>query len=149
MPSRGQGGWRTRGAGGRGNRERDDKGKRPMVDPDPICEPVEETLDERELAPIIIGQPTAPSTQDEDGEGSSAGKKKKKKKKTVSKESHEASRARTETNHHIRHAWFKWFAVNVEHRNTFKQYNTLGTSVGVGRFIELMQTWSANIRSAA
>ncbi|KAL3680298.1 hypothetical protein R1sor_023254 [Riccia sorocarpa] len=152
MASRGHG-----AAGGRGNRERDDRGKRPMVDPDPIrepveetddkgkrpmvvpdpiCEPVEETLEEGELAPIIIGQPTAPSTQVEAGEGSSAGQKKKKKKKTVSKESHEASRARSEVNHHIRHAWFKWFAENAEHRNTFKLYNTLGTSMGVRRLVE-------------
>ncbi|KAL3685382.1 hypothetical protein R1sor_003404 [Riccia sorocarpa] len=72
-----------RGAGGRGNRDRDDKGKRPMVVPDPICEPVEEALEEGELAPIIIGQPTAPSTQVEAGEGSSAGQKKKKKKKRL------------------------------------------------------------------
>ncbi|KAL3700822.1 hypothetical protein R1sor_018844 [Riccia sorocarpa] len=100
MASRGHG-----AAGGRGNRERDDRGKRPMVDPDPIREPVEETfeegelapiimgqptspstcgqegLEEGELAPIIIGQPTAPSTQVKAGEGSSAGQKKKKKKK--------------------------------------------------------------------
>ncbi|KAL3690252.1 hypothetical protein R1sor_016561 [Riccia sorocarpa] len=152
MASRRQG-----AAGGRGNRERDDMGKRPMVDPvrirepveetddtgkrpmvvpDPICEPVEETLEKGELAPIIIGQPTAPSTQVEAGEGSSAGQKKKKKKTTVSKKSHEASRARLEVNHHIRHAWFKWFAENAEHRNTFKLYNTPGTSMGVRRLVE-------------
>ncbi|KAL3685380.1 hypothetical protein R1sor_003402 [Riccia sorocarpa] len=81
------------GAGGRGNRDRDDRGKRPMVVPDPICEPVEETLEKGELAPIIIGQPTAPSTQVEAGERSSAGqrssvgqKKKKKKKKNGRRE---------------------------------------------------------------
>ncbi|KAL3689530.1 hypothetical protein R1sor_015839 [Riccia sorocarpa] len=50
-------------AGGRGNRERDDRGKRPMVDPDPIREPVEETFEEGKLAPIIMGQPTSPSTR--------------------------------------------------------------------------------------
>ncbi|KAL3681155.1 hypothetical protein R1sor_024111 [Riccia sorocarpa] len=134
------GGGGGRGAGGRGNRDRDDKGKRHMVVPDPICEPVEETIEKGELAPIIIGQPTAPSTQVEAGEGSSVGQKKKKKKKTVSKESHEASRARTEVNHHIRHAWFKWFAKNAEHRNTFKLYNipvtTPGTNMGVRRLVE-------------
>ncbi|KAL3701044.1 hypothetical protein R1sor_019066 [Riccia sorocarpa] len=151
MASRGHG-----AAGGRDNRERDDKGKRPMVDPDPIrepveetddkskrpmvipdpiCEPVEETLEEGELAPIIIGQPTTPSTQVEAGEGRSVGQKKKKK-KTVSKESHEASRARSEVNHHIRHAWFKWFVENAEHRNTFKLYNTPGTNMGVRRLVE-------------
>ncbi|KAL3678859.1 hypothetical protein R1sor_021815 [Riccia sorocarpa] len=54
----------------------------------------------------------------------------------VSKESHEASRARSEVNHHIRHAWFKWFAENAEHRNTFKLYNTPGTSMGVQRLVE-------------
>ncbi|KAL3686576.1 hypothetical protein R1sor_009150 [Riccia sorocarpa] len=107
-----------------------------MVVPDPICEPVEEALEEGELAPIIIGQPTAPSTQVEVGEGSSVGQKKKKKKKTVSKESHEASRARSEVNHYIRHAWFKWFAENAEHRNTFKLYNTPGTCMGVRRLVE-------------
>ncbi|KAL3700702.1 hypothetical protein R1sor_018724 [Riccia sorocarpa] len=153
MASRGQG-----AAGSRGNRERDDRSKRPMVDPvpirepveetddrgkrsmvvpDPICEPVKETLEEGELAPIIIGQPTALSTQVEAREGSSVGqKKKKKKKKMVSNESHEASRARSEVNHHIRHAWFKWFAENAEHRNTFKLYNTPGTSMGVRRLVE-------------
>ncbi|KAL3700936.1 hypothetical protein R1sor_018958 [Riccia sorocarpa] len=89
-----------------------------------------------ELAPIIIGQPTAPSTQVEAGEGSSIGQKKKKKKKTVSKESHEAARAMSEINHHIRHAWFKWFAENAEHRNTFKLYNTPGTNMGVRRLVE-------------
>ncbi|KAL3686254.1 hypothetical protein R1sor_004276 [Riccia sorocarpa] len=81
------------------------------------------------------GQPTAPSTQVEVGEGSSAGKKKKRKKKTVNKESHEASRARTENNHYIRHAWFTWFAENVEHKETFR-YNTPGTSMGIRRFVE-------------
>ncbi|KAL3695798.1 hypothetical protein R1sor_009874 [Riccia sorocarpa] len=55
------------GLGGRGNHDRDDKGKRSMVAPHPICEPVEETLEEGELAPIIIGQPTTPSTQVEAG----------------------------------------------------------------------------------
>ncbi|KAL3691561.1 hypothetical protein R1sor_005212 [Riccia sorocarpa] len=121
MASRGHG-----AAEGRGNRERDDRGKRPMVDPDPIrepveetddkgkrpmvvpdpiCEPVEEALEEGELAAIIIGQPTAPSTQVEVGEGSSTGQKKKKKKKN-------------------------------EHRNTFKLYNTPGTSIGVRRLVE-------------
>ncbi|KAL3685376.1 hypothetical protein R1sor_003398 [Riccia sorocarpa] len=98
------------GAGGRGNHDRDNRGKRPMVVPDPICEPVEETLEEEELAPIIIGQPTAPSTQVEAGEGSSAGQKKKKKK--------------------------TWFDENAEHRNTFKLYNTPGTSMGVRRLVE-------------
>ncbi|KAL3676530.1 hypothetical protein R1sor_026478 [Riccia sorocarpa] len=61
------------GLGGRGNRDKDDRGKRPMMVPDLICEPVEETLEEGELVPIIMGQPTAPSTQVEAGEGSSAG----------------------------------------------------------------------------
>ncbi|KAL3675913.1 hypothetical protein R1sor_025861 [Riccia sorocarpa] len=159
MASRGHG-----AAGGRGNRERDDRGKRPMVDPDPIREPVEKMFEEGELAPIIMGQPTspstrgqgaleealgegelapiiigqltAPSTQVEVGERSSTGQKKKKKKKTVSKESHEASRARWEVNHYIRHAWFKWFAENAEHMNTFKLYNTPGTNMGVRRLVE-------------
>ncbi|KAL3681647.1 hypothetical protein R1sor_024603 [Riccia sorocarpa] len=62
MASRGHG-----PAGGRGNRERDDRGKRPMVDPDPIREPVEETFEEGELAPIIMGQPTSPSTRGQGG----------------------------------------------------------------------------------
>ncbi|KAL3675543.1 hypothetical protein R1sor_025491 [Riccia sorocarpa] len=103
---------RTGEAGGRANRDRDDRGKRPMVVPDPICEPVEETLEEGELAPIIIGQPTAPSTQVEAGKGSSAGQKKKKKKKKT------------------------WFAENAKHRNTFKLYNTPGTSMGVRILVE-------------
>ncbi|KAL3683111.1 hypothetical protein R1sor_001133 [Riccia sorocarpa] len=50
MASRGQG-----AAGSRGNRERDDRGKRLMVDLDPIRELVEETFDEGELGPIIMG----------------------------------------------------------------------------------------------
>ncbi|KAL3702537.1 hypothetical protein R1sor_020559 [Riccia sorocarpa] len=54
-------------AGGRGNRERDDRGKRPMVDPDPIREPMEETFEEGELPPIIMGQPTSPSTRGQGG----------------------------------------------------------------------------------
>ncbi|KAL3679394.1 hypothetical protein R1sor_022350 [Riccia sorocarpa] len=59
---------RAHGAvGGRGNRERDDRGKRPMVDPDPICEPVEETFEKRELTPIIMEQPTSPSTRGQGG----------------------------------------------------------------------------------
>ncbi|KAL3676385.1 hypothetical protein R1sor_026333 [Riccia sorocarpa] len=62
MASRGQG-----AAGGRGNWERDDRGKRPMVDPDPIRESVEETFEEGELAPIIMGQPTSPSTRGQGG----------------------------------------------------------------------------------
>ncbi|KAL3702380.1 hypothetical protein R1sor_020402 [Riccia sorocarpa] len=49
MASCGQG--RTEG---RGNREREDRGKRPMVDPDPIRHPVEETFEESELASIIV-----------------------------------------------------------------------------------------------
>ncbi|KAL3675403.1 hypothetical protein R1sor_025351 [Riccia sorocarpa] len=144
MTSRGHG-----AAGGRGNRERDDMGKRPMVDPDPIREPVEETFEEGELAPIIMGQPTSPSTRGQGGlefEGTVigttrasalwAGQKNNNNNKTVSKESHEASRARSEVNHHIRHAWFKWFAENAEHRNTFKLYNTPGTNMGVRRLVE-------------
>ncbi|KAL3685026.1 hypothetical protein R1sor_003048 [Riccia sorocarpa] len=85
MTSRGQG-----AAGGRGNRERADRGKRPMVDPDPIRELVEETFEEGELSPIIMGQPTAPSTQVEVGERSSAGQKKKKKKKKKKKNGYQA-----------------------------------------------------------
>ncbi|KAL3685383.1 hypothetical protein R1sor_003405 [Riccia sorocarpa] len=143
-------------AGDRGNRERNDRGKRPMVDPDPIREPVEETFEEGELAPIIMGQPTSPSTRGQgelEVEGTVIGTtrtsalctfntsrswggeqrwaEEEEEKKTVSKESHEASRARSEVNHYIRHAWFKWFAENAEHRNTFKLYNTPGTSMGV------------------
>ncbi|KAL3688852.1 hypothetical protein R1sor_015161 [Riccia sorocarpa] len=145
MASRGQG-----AAGGRGNRERDDRGKRPMVDPDPIREPVEEMFEEGELASIIMGQPTSPSTQGQGGwratdstfntsrswGGEQRWAEEEEEKKTVSKESHEASRARSEVNHHIRHAWFKWFAENAEHRNTFKLYNTPGTSMGVRRLVE-------------
>ncbi|KAL3691217.1 hypothetical protein R1sor_004868 [Riccia sorocarpa] len=125
---------RTRGAGGRGIRERDDRGKHPMVDPNPICEPVEETFEKGELAPIIMVQPTTPSRQVKAGEGSSA--QKKKKKKSVNRESYETSRSMTENNYHIRHAWFKRFAENVEHTDTFKKYNTSGTSMGVRRFVE-------------
>ncbi|KAL3697032.1 hypothetical protein R1sor_011108 [Riccia sorocarpa] len=161
MASRGQG-----AAGGRGNPERDDRGKRPMVDPDLIREPVEETFEEEELAPIIMGQPTSPSTRGQGGlevEGTVIGttgasalwatdstfntsgswegeqrwvEEEEEEEKMVSKESHEASRARSEVNHHIRHAWFKWFAENAEHRNTFKLYNTPGTSMGVRRLLE-------------
>ncbi|KAL3684471.1 hypothetical protein R1sor_002493 [Riccia sorocarpa] len=59
---------REQGAtGGQGNRERDDRGKRPMVDPDPIREPVEETFEEGELASIIMGQPKSPSTREQGG----------------------------------------------------------------------------------
>ncbi|KAL3692955.1 hypothetical protein R1sor_006606 [Riccia sorocarpa] len=75
---------RTWGAGGRGNRERDDRSKHLMVDPNPIREPMEETFDKEELAPIIMVQPITPSRQVEVGERSSAEQKKKKKKiKTV------------------------------------------------------------------
>ncbi|KAL3693130.1 hypothetical protein R1sor_006781 [Riccia sorocarpa] len=144
MASRGHG-----AAGGRGNRKRDDRGKRPMVDPDPIREPVEETFEEGELAPIIMGQPTSPSTRGQGGAIDSTfntsrswggeqrwAEEEKEEEKTVSKESHEASRARSEVNHHIRRAWFKWFAENAEHRNTFKLYNTPGTNMGVRRLVE-------------
>ncbi|KAL3687916.1 hypothetical protein R1sor_014225 [Riccia sorocarpa] len=122
-----------------------------MVDPDPIREPVEETFEKGELAAIIMGQPTSPSTRGHGGlegnrqhiqhksklgRGTALGRRRRRRRKTVSKDSHEASRARSEVNHHIRHAWFKWFAENAEHRNTFKLYNTPGTSMGVRRLVE-------------
>ncbi|KAL3683796.1 hypothetical protein R1sor_001818 [Riccia sorocarpa] len=128
MASRGQG-----RAGGRGNREREDRGKRPMVDPDPIREPVEETFEEEELAPIIMAQPTVPPRPVNVGEGSSGRKRKRKK---GNKKSYEATKARTTNNHYIRHVWFKWFAENVEHKDIFRRYNTPGTSMGIRRFVE-------------
>ncbi|KAL3675505.1 hypothetical protein R1sor_025453 [Riccia sorocarpa] len=73
MASRGQG-----RAGGRGNQDREDRGKRPMVDPDPIREPVEETFEEGELTPIIMAQATVHPRPVDVGEGSSGRKKKKK-----------------------------------------------------------------------
>ncbi|KAL3689024.1 hypothetical protein R1sor_015333 [Riccia sorocarpa] len=145
MASRGHG-----AAGGRGNRERDDRGKRPMVDPDPIREPVEETFEEGELLPSSWGNRHHLQHEDRGGwratdstfnTSRSWGREQRwaeeeEEKKTVTKESHEASRARSEVNHHIRHAWFKWFAENAEHRNTFKLYNTPGTNMGVRRLVE-------------
>ncbi|KAL3684015.1 hypothetical protein R1sor_002037 [Riccia sorocarpa] len=128
MASHGQG-----RAGGRGNREREDRGKRPMVDPDPICEPVEETFEEGELTPIIMAQATIHPRPVDVGEGSSGGKTKRKRR---NKESYNAAKARTTNNHYIRHAWFTWFAENVEHKETFRRYNTPGTSMGIRRFIE-------------
>ncbi|KAL3702153.1 hypothetical protein R1sor_020175 [Riccia sorocarpa] len=122
-------------AGGRGNREREDQGKRPMVDPDPICEPVEETFEEEELAPIIMAQPTVHPRPVNVGEGSS-GPKRKRKKGNKNFKSYQAAKARTENNHYIQHAWFKWFAENVEHKNTFRRYNTPGTNMGIRRFIK-------------
>ncbi|KAL3683380.1 hypothetical protein R1sor_001402 [Riccia sorocarpa] len=74
MTSRGQG-----VAEGRGNRRRDDRSKRPMVDPHPIREPVDEVFEEGELCPIIMVQPTTHPRLVEAREGSSAQKKKKKK----------------------------------------------------------------------
>ncbi|KAL3701087.1 hypothetical protein R1sor_019109 [Riccia sorocarpa] len=128
MASRGQG-----RAGGRGNRESEDRGKRPMVDPDPIREPVEETFEEGELAPIIMAQATVHPRPVDVGEGSSGGKTKRKRR---NKESYHAAKARTTNNHYIRHAWFTWFAENVEHKETFRRYNTPGTSMGIRRFVE-------------
>ncbi|KAL3687474.1 hypothetical protein R1sor_013783 [Riccia sorocarpa] len=128
MASRGQG-----RAGGRGNRESEDRGKRPMVDPDPIREPVEETFEEGELAPIIMAQATVHPRPVDVGEGSSEGKTKRKRR---NKESYHAAKARTTNNHYIRHAWFTWFAENVEHKETFRRYNTPGTSMGIRRFVE-------------
>ncbi|KAL3683495.1 hypothetical protein R1sor_001517 [Riccia sorocarpa] len=98
MASRGQG-----RAGSRGNREREDRGKRPMVDPDPIREPVEETFEEGELAPIIMAQATVDPRPVDVGEGSSGGKTNRKRR---NKESYHAAKARTTNNHYIRHAWF-------------------------------------------
>ncbi|KAL3695236.1 hypothetical protein R1sor_009312 [Riccia sorocarpa] len=128
MASRGQ-----RRAGGRGNRESEDRGKRPMVDPNPIREPVEETFEEWELAPIILVQATVHPRPVDVGEGSSGGKTKRKRR---NKESYHAAKARTTNNHYIRHAWFTWFAENVEHKETFRRYNTPGTSMGIQRFVE-------------
>ncbi|KAL3679097.1 hypothetical protein R1sor_022053 [Riccia sorocarpa] len=128
MASRGQG--RARG---RGNRERKDRGKRPMVDPDPIREPVEETFEEAELALIIMAQATVHPKPVDVGEGSSAQKTKRKRR---NKESYQAAKARTTNNHYIRHAWFTWFAENVEHKETFRRYSTPGTSMGIRRFVE-------------
>ncbi|KAL3689623.1 hypothetical protein R1sor_015932 [Riccia sorocarpa] len=128
MASRGQG--RARG---RGNRESEDRGKRPMVDPDPIREPVEETFEEGEFAPIIMAQATIHPRPVDVGEGSSEGKTKR---KSRNKESYHAAKARTTNNHYIRHAWFTWFAKNVEHKETFRRYNTPGTSMGIRRFVE-------------
>ncbi|KAL3699326.1 hypothetical protein R1sor_017348 [Riccia sorocarpa] len=108
MASRGQG-----RAGGRGNQDREDRGKRPMVDPDPIREPVEETFEEGELTPIIMAQATVHPRPVDVGEGSSG---RKTKRKRCNKESYQAAKARTTNNHYIRHAWFTWFAENVEHR---------------------------------
>ncbi|KAL3687412.1 hypothetical protein R1sor_013721 [Riccia sorocarpa] len=124
---------RAREAGGRGNREREDWGKRSLVDPDSIRELVEETFEEGKLTPIFMAQPTTPPRQVEFGEGSSGWKRKR---KMVNRESFEAARARTVNNHYIRHAWFKWFAENVEHKETFRRYNTPGTNMGVRRFVE-------------
>ncbi|KAL3693452.1 hypothetical protein R1sor_007103 [Riccia sorocarpa] len=128
MASRGQG-----RVGGRGNREREDWGKHPMVDPDPIRELVEEMFEEGELAPIIMAQPTVHPNPVNVGEGSSG---RKRKRKRGNQESYQAAKARTENNHYIRHSWFKWFAENVEHKNTFRRYNTSGTSMGIRRFVE-------------
>ncbi|KAL3679414.1 hypothetical protein R1sor_022370 [Riccia sorocarpa] len=128
MASRGQG--RARG---RGNRERKDRGKRPMVDPDPIREPMEETFEEEELVPIIMAQPTVHPRPVDVGEGSSGGKTKRKRR---NKESYQAAKARTTNNHYIRHAWFTWFTENVEHKETFRRYNTPGTNMGIRRFVE-------------
>ncbi|KAL3692385.1 hypothetical protein R1sor_006036 [Riccia sorocarpa] len=128
MASRGQG-----MAGGRGNREREDRGKHLMVDPDPIREPMEEMFEERELAPIIMAQPTLPPRPINVGEGSSG---RKRKRKTGNKENYEVVKAKTTDNHYLRHAWFKWFAENVEHKKTFRRYNTLETMMGVRRFVE-------------
>ncbi|KAL3697581.1 hypothetical protein R1sor_011657 [Riccia sorocarpa] len=101
MASRGQG-----RAGGRGNREREDRGKRPMVVPDPIREPVEETFEEGELAPIIMAQATIYPRLVDVGEGSNGGKTKRKR---CNKE---------------------------KHKETFRRYNTPGTSMGIRRFVE-------------
>ncbi|KAL3687057.1 hypothetical protein R1sor_013366 [Riccia sorocarpa] len=128
MASRGQG-----RAGGRGNRESEDRGKRPMVDPDPIREPVEETFEERELAPIIMAQATVYPRPVDVGERRSGGKTKRKRR---NKESYHAAKARTTNNHYIRHAWFTWFAENVQHKKTIRRYNTPGTSMGIRRFVE-------------
>ncbi|KAL3683084.1 hypothetical protein R1sor_001106 [Riccia sorocarpa] len=138
MASRGQG-----RAGGRGNREREDRGKRPMVDPDPIREPVEETFEEGELAPIIMAQATVHPRPVDVGEGSSGGKTKRKRR---NKESYQAAKARTTNNHYIRHAWFTWFAENVEHKETFRRYNTPGTSMGIRRFTTL-ELWAQQVPS--
>ncbi|KAL3688262.1 hypothetical protein R1sor_014571 [Riccia sorocarpa] len=128
MASRGQG-----RAGGRGNRESEDRGKRPMVDPDPILEPVEETFEEWELAPIIMAQATVHPRPVDVGEGSSGGKTKRKRR---NKKSYHAATARTTNNNYMRLAWFTWFAENVEHKETFRRYNTPGTSMGIRRFVE-------------
>ncbi|KAL3699411.1 hypothetical protein R1sor_017433 [Riccia sorocarpa] len=104
-----------------------------MVDPDPILEPVEETFEEGELAPIIMAQLTLPLRPVYVGEGSNGRKRKRKK---GNKECYEAAKARTTNNQYVRHAWFKWFAENVEHKDTFRRYNTPGTSMGIRRFVE-------------
>ncbi|KAL3682938.1 hypothetical protein R1sor_000960 [Riccia sorocarpa] len=67
------------------------------------------------------------------GEGSNGGKTKRKRR---NKESCHAAKARTTNNHYIRHAWSTWFAEHVEHKETFRRYNTPGTSMGIRRFVE-------------
>ncbi|KAL3676020.1 hypothetical protein R1sor_025968 [Riccia sorocarpa] len=104
-----------------------------MVDPNPIREPVEETFEEEELAPIIMAQATVHPRPVDVGEGSSGRKTKRKRR---NKESYKTAKARTTNNHYIRHAWFTWFAENVEHKETFRRYNTPGTSMGIRRFVE-------------
>ncbi|KAL3684877.1 hypothetical protein R1sor_002899 [Riccia sorocarpa] len=80
-----------------------------------------------------MAQPIVPPRPVNIGEGSSGQKRKRKK---GNKESYEAAKARTRNNHCIRHAWFKWFAENVEHKDTFRRYNTPGTNMGIRRFVE-------------
>ncbi|KAL3687529.1 hypothetical protein R1sor_013838 [Riccia sorocarpa] len=104
-----------------------------MVDPDPIREPVEETFEEGELAPIIMAQATVHPRPVDVGEWSSG---RKRKRKRGNKKSYQVAKARTTNNHYIRHAWFTWFAENVEHKEIFRRYNTPGTSMGIRRFVE-------------
>ncbi|KAL3676568.1 hypothetical protein R1sor_026516 [Riccia sorocarpa] len=141
MASRGQG-----AAGGRGNRERDDRGKRPMVDPDPIREPVEETFEEGEPAPIIMGQPTSPSTRGQGGAGDRGNRDRDDMGKRPMVVSDPICEPVEETLEEGELAPIiigqpaapstQWFAENAEHRNTFKLYNTPGTSMGVRRLVE-------------
>ncbi|KAL3697366.1 hypothetical protein R1sor_011442 [Riccia sorocarpa] len=141
MASRGQG-----AVGGRRNRERDDRGKRPMVDPDPIREPVEETFQEGELAPIIMGQPTSPLTRGQGGlevEGTVIGTIGGKRPMVVPDPICEPVEETLEEGElapiiigQPTAPSIQWFAENAEHRNTFKLYNTSGTSMGVRRLVE-------------
>ncbi|KAL3691165.1 hypothetical protein R1sor_004816 [Riccia sorocarpa] len=97
-----------------------------MVDPHLIREPVDETFEEWKLAPIIMVQPLAPPNPVEARE--------EKKKKAVNLESFEASKVKTATNHHIRHAWFKprMWSIGRYSENTTHS----GTSMEVQRFVE-------------